>query len=129
MALAFQSGAFQTDAFQTSGEPIPVPVPRRTSSGGWNRDWAKKYGPETTRRRKVNFITINDVLRESGESIWPEPKPFSVSWTDWEKKAQRTTQSPETIGPVYPFTVSPFTTVWTDWQAMDDDEAVIALLM
>ena len=41
-STAFQADAFQNDAFQIS----ETPASRITSAGGWNKDWAKVYGPE-----------------------------------------------------------------------------------
>lgn len=40
-STAFQSSAFQNNAFQ-----IVADTARVTSSGSWNKDWGKIYGPE-----------------------------------------------------------------------------------
>lgn len=58
-STAFQSDAFQNNAFQI----VETPAARVTSAGGWNKDWAKVYGPDRhkwivkPKRGKVRKLT------------------------------------------------------------------------
>ena len=74
-STAFQSNAFQNDAFQIASD---TPTQRFTGSGGWNKDWAKRYGPEAywkvkTRKGKVRkFKSGEDALAAAARLSTPE---------------------------------------------------------
>ncbi len=77
-STAFQSNAFQNDAFQI----VTTPTASITSSGSWNKDWGKTYGPDReewivkTRKGKRKFKTAAAAFKAAEKSA-PESVTFA----------------------------------------------------